>query len=622
VKKSLPLCSAIAILSAVCSPGQTPPPLRVMPLGDSITHGAHASGEPDAGGYRYPLYVALTNAGYNVDYIGTMTTVPHPGLGAEIHHEGHSGWRIVGGNNLYDNILTWLSQIEDPDVVLVHIGTNDSGDDDFTNRVDRLDDLVTRIATARPYAHIVVTTLLKRGGSDSDARYVAIANHFNPFVEQKVLAQQALGRRVHFLDMHAYLERTDMYDNLHPNPTGYAKMAAAWFPAVTNIVGPCGDRLPPGLSSVKAVSAATLTVTFSKPLDLAASPAVTNPASYAVSPAGSVTAVSLLSSDLRKVTLSLSGLTPNVTGTLSFNGTVTDLIPAAEGGPYSAVLSGPAGTFVTPAASGYAAENLPAGTLDGWEPLYTLNIPNGVRYGYSPVGYALDTSANYANLPLSRVAYYLALQRVDEPLRYVWVELDAFTQEAAKLGVPTTLSGAFFQQTVSNLIVLSTSPTSRPAPSPSATSSSGPATTTRRTRPPSPAPAPSSSISATRPRTATTAPCSSTTPPRARPSSPSTTGAAPRSPPSSPASASATTPTPPRPPAARSATGRSPRTAPSSPPKSCRSSSNAPPRPSPAPRPPRSPPTRAFRATSFRWPSPRPSPPPPSPRPPSPSTAA
>jgi autotransporter-associated beta strand protein len=320
-----------------------------MPLGDSITYGANNDGI--GGGYRYPLYVALTNAGYTIDFIGTQTSIPHAGLGAEINHEGHSGWHVsAASSGLYENILSWLSQIADPDVVLVHIGTNDTGDaPNFPGTIDELDALISRIAAARPYAHIIVTTLLKRGADDTDSRYVLIDTYFNPYVEDVVDAHKSEGRRVHFLDMHAYLERTDMYDNLHPNNVGYGKMAAAWFPVVTNIVTPYGDLVPPAVATLRTPSANTLAVTFSKPIDVAASPAVTNPASWAVSPAGTVTAVSAFSADLRSVTLTLSGLSQTAVSTLSFNGAATDLVPAAQGGPFTALFSGTVGAF---AASG------------------------------------------------------------------------------------------------------------------------------------------------------------------------------------------------------------------------------------------------------------------------------
>jgi len=533
-----------------------------MPLGDSITYGSSV-----AGGYRLPLYIALTNLGYNVDYVGSNTGNSAPGLGTEINHEGWGGWRIStsGDNGLLEHLPEWLPTYDDPDVILVHIGTNDSNDSDFANAINELDALVSYLATNRPYAHIIVTTLMKRGTDDTNANHVKIATQFNPFVPGLVTAQQALGRRVHFLDM---FESVDRYpdgglssDQLHPDASGYAKMANAWRPVITNIVGHYGDHLPPGISSVRWSSSGTV-VTFSKSIDLAASPAVTNPASYSLAPAGTVSAVSALAADLRKVTLSVSGLTPSIRSTLSFNGTVTDLVPASEGGPYtataaSATFDGPEGpkissatldgssltvawsraldigaspavtnpaswtlapggtvtaaaltangltntltvsglahnttytltftgiagdktppeqggpitvesasaTFLSPAAAGFAAENLPPGALDGWDPLYTLNLPTGARYGRDPVPYALDNSAALAHIPIARVAYYMALQRVDEPLRYVWVECDAFTQDAVKLGVPTTASGSFFLQSVSNLTVATSSPNVTP----------------------------------------------------------------------------------------------------------------------------------------------------------------
>ena len=347
VSQSLPavLCSLVAVTAL-----SQPPPLRVMPLGDSITYGSNSDGV--GGGYRYPLYVALTNAGYNIDYIGTQTSIPHAGLGAEINHEGHSGWKISDpSSGLYENILGWFASVADPDVILLHIGTNDSGTlTTFSNAVDRLDALITRMAVAKPNAHIIVTSVMKR----SAPNYTYITNLFNPFVPGKVDAQAALGRRVTFLDMHAKLELSDMYDNLHPNNAGYGKMAAAFFPAVTNIVTPYGDFVPPAIATFRMPSANTLAITFSKPINLAASPAVATPASWSLSPAGAVTAVSALSADLRTVTLTVSGLAPYAISTLAFTGTVTDLVPAAQGGPFTASLSGTVGTLAASGARAWA----------------------------------------------------------------------------------------------------------------------------------------------------------------------------------------------------------------------------------------------------------------------------
>src|SRR4051794_37518542 len=130
------------------------PPIRIMPLGDSITYGSGA-----AGGYRNQLFQTLTSAGFNVDFVGTQVG---NGVGTlpDSDHEGHPGWII---NQLDTNIQGWLGSIADPDVILLHIGTNDFGTGtDTVHAIDRLDGLITKIANLRPYAHIIVTNLMER----------------------------------------------------------------------------------------------------------------------------------------------------------------------------------------------------------------------------------------------------------------------------------------------------------------------------------------------------------------------------------------------------------------------------------------------------------------------------
>ena len=136
------------------------PVLRIMPLGDSITHGSQSV---RGNGYRAPLYVALTNLGYNVDYVGTQTDnygKDDPFL-ADSDHEGHSGWKIENASNgIYNFIPEFFAQIDDPHVILLHIGTNDLGDGDATFRsqaTNRLVRLLDRIHACQPSAKVVVT---------------------------------------------------------------------------------------------------------------------------------------------------------------------------------------------------------------------------------------------------------------------------------------------------------------------------------------------------------------------------------------------------------------------------------------------------------------------------------
>jgi len=146
----------VAIFSAVaCVFASDAPPIRILPLGDSITYGASVPG-----GYRLPLHQLLTNAGFNVDFLGTQTGNPAAGL-PDPDHEGHSGWRI---DQIDSIILAVFSQIADSDVILLLIGTNDYGqNNDTAHATNRLEALIARMATNRPFAKIIVANLTHRG---------------------------------------------------------------------------------------------------------------------------------------------------------------------------------------------------------------------------------------------------------------------------------------------------------------------------------------------------------------------------------------------------------------------------------------------------------------------------
>ncbi len=423
----------VLVLTAPAVPVIPPPPLRIMPLGDSITYGS-----PIPGGYRNPLYHALTNLGYAVDFIGTQTgnatnTLP------EINHEGHGGWKISDPSiGLYENILGWFGSIADPDVILLHIGTNDSGGGTtFTNAIDRLDALITRMATAKPNAHIIVTSLMKRTGSN----YTAITNSFNPYVPGRIAAQAALGRKVTFLDMHAYLELADMSDGLHPNAGGYAKMAAAWAPAITNVISPFGEWGAPALVyAVGSTNNLQVAITFTKPVNPFSA---TNVANYAIS--GGLTFTNLqISADLRTVTLNTGMQAAGSNYTVTVNGVVDLTQPAPL-----AVAAGSTVSFVAAKPRGYLnyVAEAPAYTL-----VYSLDLPAAADYKNALVPLATDNSASVGS-SFRRVAYYLELIKLDGTLQYLWASMDAFTNNAAALGLPTLLSGAVLQKQVSGLTV-------------------------------------------------------------------------------------------------------------------------------------------------------------------------
>ncbi len=71
--------------------------------------------------------------------------------------------------------------------------------------------------------------------------------------------------------------------------------------------------------------------------------------------------------------------------------------------------------------------------------------------------YDVDNHTGLAG-PFDRVAYFLELQKTGEPVRYLYVSLDAFTDDVTKIGIPTVASKARFQQKVKNMNVISNAP--------------------------------------------------------------------------------------------------------------------------------------------------------------------
>jgi len=206
----------VAASAVVAIAGVADVPLRVMPLGDSITFGAQSLTQR---GYRGPLYDQLAAHGGQVEFVGSLRSGPAPSA-----HEGHSGWvisQIAGIAN--DAIATYR-----PNVVLLHIGTND-----MNNAVDppgstaaqaRLGNLIDQILAADPQLTLVVSTIVLSNISTTQERI----KDYNEAIPGLVAARRAAGKKIALVDMGA-LTSTDLdHDDLHPNDSGYAKMATAF----------------------------------------------------------------------------------------------------------------------------------------------------------------------------------------------------------------------------------------------------------------------------------------------------------------------------------------------------------------------------------------------------------
>jgi len=212
---------ATPTLAPTPTPTSTPTPkpkstLKVMPLGDSITDGVFSPGA-----YRNQLWKNITSNGLTVDFVGSMSNGGSD-LGDK-NHEGHSGWRI---DEISNKINSWMDTYK-PDIVLLHIGTNDiSQNYDLNNAPNRLSDLIDKICNKLPEGgKLYVATVTPITYADPRS--------YNSQVTNIVQNKSSQGKPVYLVDMFNALTTNDLaMDGVHPNNNGYNKMGDTWFDAI------------------------------------------------------------------------------------------------------------------------------------------------------------------------------------------------------------------------------------------------------------------------------------------------------------------------------------------------------------------------------------------------------
>lgn len=307
-------------------------PVRIMPLGDSITFGESTPITGVQGGYRNLLYTLLDAAGYNVDFVGTFSDTDNPGL-PDRDHQGKPSYRV---DEIDTEITGWLNEVEDPDVILLLIGTNDFLQTWLYKQpagvLDELDALITKITTSRPHAKIIVSSLIPSTVStDIEAKQVIFNQGIPDLVDQHV----AQGHPVSSVNMHDALEEADLFDDIHPTPLGYEKMAQVWKNAIQEVIDPQGTSHPPMIARVGTSEDLTqVTVTFSKPV----SDDAANLANFQISNGLVVSNAVLDPATKRTVTLTTSAQSPGIAYTLSVSGVLDRTSPPHSIAPQSKAL--------------------------------------------------------------------------------------------------------------------------------------------------------------------------------------------------------------------------------------------------------------------------------------------
>jgi len=176
-----------------------------------------------------------------VDYVGSMRS----GVSPDPDNEGHKGWTIA---QLAARVDDWLATYR-PDVILLHIGTNDMvrGSQDATADLAALLD---RIAADRPDAQVFVAKIVGLGDYDDIAAQRYRTYFFNAAIPGLVAAK---GPNFHVVD-DSGVHGIDMWNREHPNDYGYQKMAWTWYRALEPQLNPDGPAWPAADDPYRAAS--------------------------------------------------------------------------------------------------------------------------------------------------------------------------------------------------------------------------------------------------------------------------------------------------------------------------------------------------------------------------------
>ncbi len=245
------LVASAAILLGSATRSNAQATVRVMPLGDSITYGMGNGAEQIPGGYRDPLahlYAAGTTPFLFVGSDTSNSTAYLVSTGQQAN-EGHTGWRI---DQIQGSINAWQASAN-PDVVLLHIGTNDilqnfnlgtGVGNDTSAAIGRLTTLINTLYTNKPGLKLVLSTLIPIQNTLDG--YV---KNFNAALASTVVPNfTSQGKSITLVDNYAtFVNSSDQSwktalfaDYAHPNANGYSAMATTWntvaLPVVEGIV--------------------------------------------------------------------------------------------------------------------------------------------------------------------------------------------------------------------------------------------------------------------------------------------------------------------------------------------------------------------------------------------------
>ena len=235
------LCMAVLlVLFLSFIPGQVGATVGIVPLGDSVTKGStQTAQEASYPTYRYWLWHALQDNGYDVNFVGSWDQPRFQDFSFDQDNEGHGGYTTDGIlNGASDDpgqghLSGWLGSYY-PDIALVELGTNDvlhqvPADQSIRN----LEAIIDTLRARNPQVKILVGTVIPT----SIYRENLIA--LNQKIPQVAAHKSTAASPVNIVDLYSGYD--GLTDNqlplgVHPNRRGEQKIAAKWYDALVPLL--------------------------------------------------------------------------------------------------------------------------------------------------------------------------------------------------------------------------------------------------------------------------------------------------------------------------------------------------------------------------------------------------
>jgi hypothetical protein len=252
-RKSMFLIAAVVLFIAVSPITSVAYTWKILPIGNSITDGKEGvpggiTNQPDPTdpGFRKRLYDQLSSWGLDFEFVGSSGSAPYLG-----HFQ--SGRKIedfFSGSILdVDPVL----QSYQPEIVLLHLGTNNLSDDagPYTNSWTmggKLRQLIKQIEREASVQYILVSKIIPR----LDVNYIEMVKvrDFNAEIEKMFFSGDASAKMV-VVDMYSQVSANGsaLPDGIHPQKDGYQNIAEEYADLTRLVMN--GDSNSPNAVDVR-----------------------------------------------------------------------------------------------------------------------------------------------------------------------------------------------------------------------------------------------------------------------------------------------------------------------------------------------------------------------------------